>query len=85
VPVVATPTETVESEEVVPPGEEPEAIVAVSSVATPLLALGRSRYAVAGLGALSLLSLLGALEISKRPRRASGPNLTQDSVGGGST
>lgn len=36
---------------------------------TPGQAVGRVRYAVAGVGIMSLASLLGALEISKRPRR----------------
>jgi hypothetical protein len=40
------------------------------SIATPLIALGRSRYAVPGIGVVALASMLGALEISKRPRRA---------------
>jgi hypothetical protein len=42
------------------------------AVLTPILAVGRSRYAVAGLGVVALTSLLGALEISKRPRRRTG-------------
>ncbi|HSL74724.1 MAG TPA: hypothetical protein VK853_09655 [Ilumatobacteraceae bacterium] len=40
------------------------------AVTTPELAVGRARYAVAGAGILALASMLGALEISKRPRRA---------------
>jgi hypothetical protein len=40
---------------------------------TPLLALGRSRLAVPGLGALALMSAFGALEITKRPRREPAP------------
>lgn len=43
-----------------------------TSLATPFMALGRSRFAVPGLGFLALGSTLGALEISKRPRRAVG-------------
>jgi hypothetical protein len=40
-----------------------------SVVLTPLLDLAGSRYAVSGLGVLALGSALGALEITKRPRR----------------
>jgi hypothetical protein len=36
---------------------------------TPVLAIGRSRLAVPSLGAVALVSALGALEITKRPRR----------------
>ena len=69
-PVVDVPVETPVAETEVPVGDEPSASSPRKSVATPLLAMGRSRYAVAGFGILSVLSLLGALEISKRPRRA---------------
>ena len=49
----------------------------------PLVAivdLARSRYAVSGLGVVALSSALGALEISKRPRRrgAGDPDDAQD-------
>jgi hypothetical protein len=40
-----------------------------SPLITPILALGRSRYAIPAIAIVALLSLLGALEISKRPRR----------------
>jgi len=75
---VATPV--VEAE--VALGDEPVASSPKKSVATPLLAMGRSRYAVAGFGILSVLSLLGALEISKRPRRTRGLGAPGADVGG---
>lgn len=37
---------------------------------TPMVAVAATRFALPGLGALALLSALGALEITKRPRRA---------------
>lgn len=59
------------------PVEAPDESVAETDdapvILTPVLAVGRSRYAVAGLGVVALASLLGALEISKRPRRRTGP------------
>jgi hypothetical protein len=49
---------------------EPDAPASSSpSVLTPIVDLARSRYAVPGLGAMALISALGALEITKRPRR----------------
>ena len=42
---------------------------ASSLLPTPVLALARSRYAVPGIGFIALFSALGALEITKRPRR----------------
>jgi hypothetical protein len=36
---------------------------------TPIIDLAKSRYAVPGLGVVALGSALGALEITKRPRR----------------
>ena len=76
------PVETPAVETEVALGDEPVASVAKKSVATPLLAMGRSRYAVAGFGLLSVLSLLGALEISKRPRRAKIVETPSGDVGG---
>ena len=70
-PVDTTPTETTVAEPTdttVPVGEEPEDTT--PNVLTPVLDLTRSRYAVPGLGFLALGSALGALEITKRPRRA---------------
>ncbi len=53
-----------------PPGDEDvDTTPSRSSALTPIMAIGRSRYAVPGLGVVALGSLLGALEISKRPRR----------------
>lgn len=46
--------------------KEPEATV----VTTPILALARNRYVLPVLGLVALLSALGTLEITKRPRRA---------------
>jgi hypothetical protein len=37
---------------------------------TPILALARNRFVLPGLAGIALLSALGALEITKRPRRA---------------
>jgi len=59
------------------PAIEAPVVAAVEEVAestapaifTPLLAMGRSRYAVPGMGVMALFSALGALEITKRPRR----------------
>lgn len=51
------------------PAEPAPADRSGSALATPILALARSRYALPGLGVLALLSALGALEITKRPRR----------------
>lgn len=42
------------------------------SIVTPFLNLAKSRYAVPGLGVLSLGSALGVLEVTKRPRRRLG-------------
>jgi len=81
-PVVDVPVEPPVVEPAVAPGDEPVASKSRKSVATPLLAMGRSRYAVAGFGILSLLSLLGALEISKRPRRTRGLGAPGADVGG---
>ena len=81
-PVVDVPAETPVVETEVALGDEPVASAAKKSVATPLLAMGRSRYAVAGFGILSVLSLLGALEISKRPRRAKIVEMPGADVGG---
>ena len=39
------------------------------TILTPIADLARSRYAVSGLGVVALGSALGALEITKRPRR----------------
>jgi hypothetical protein len=60
------PTTAVETT-VVPVGDEP--IEERPSILTPLLAVGRSRYAVPALGVVAVASALGALEITKRPRR----------------
>lgn len=70
-PVDTTPTATTVAEPTdttVPVGEEPEDTT--PNVLTPVLDLTRSRYAIPGLGFLALGSALGALEITKRPRRA---------------
>jgi hypothetical protein len=48
-----------------------------SKLITPILSLGRSRYAVPGLAIVALGSLLGALEITKRPRRNGGAHAAQ--------
>jgi len=81
-PVVDVPVGTPVVEAEVALGDEPVASKSRKSVATPLLAMGRSRYAVAGFGILSVLSLLGALEISKRPRRTKGVGTPGADVGG---
>jgi hypothetical protein len=53
----------------------------VPSVVTPNAKVARSRYAVPGIGVVALGSALGALEISKRPRRGSGTPLDPAAVG----
>jgi hypothetical protein len=79
-PAAEAPTE----ESTVPTGTEPPATTvaevadAVSSApapaaTTPLLAIGRNRLAVPGLGIAVVLSALGALEVTKRPRRTGRP------------
>ena len=73
--VVSSPGETPAATEAPPlldatVDEASEAPSLVRSLVTPILAVGRSRYAVPGLGIVALrLSMLGALEITKRPRR----------------
>lgn len=81
-PVVDVPVETSVAETEVAVGDEPVASSPKKSVSTPLLAMGRSRYAVAGFGILSLLSLFLALEISKLPRRTKGVETPGADVGG---
>jgi hypothetical protein len=56
----------------VAPGNEP-APDAGFTATTPILAMTRSRYAVPAFGCVALGSALGALEITKRPRRSSVP------------
>jgi hypothetical protein len=53
----------------VTPVAAPEAKVGLG-VATPILALASNRFALPVLAAIALLSCLGVLEITKRPRRA---------------
>lgn len=66
--VVSAPTP-----EVSEPNNEPDAdSVSDNATVTPSTKTGRTRYAIAGLGAMSALSLLGALEVTKHPRRAHG-------------
>jgi hypothetical protein len=62
---------------VAPPVEEVAAVAVVdetestdSGLLTPVLALAGSRFFVPVLGAVALLAALGAIEITKRPRRA---------------
>lgn len=64
---------------VVPTAEETEQALAVvagevepqdSGLLTPVLALARSRFFIPALGMVALLAALGAIEITKRPRRA---------------
>ncbi|MEQ1786051.1 MAG: hypothetical protein ABL966_03275 [Acidimicrobiales bacterium] len=43
-----------------------------AGLATPILALASNRLVLPGLGVIALLSALGALEITKRPRRPAG-------------
>jgi len=43
----------------------------VSSAVTPSVPPSRARFAVVGLGIAAMGSAIGALEISKRPRRSS--------------
>ncbi|MEO7570860.1 MAG: hypothetical protein ABIX10_00330, partial [Acidimicrobiales bacterium] len=43
-----------------------------SGLLTPILALARNRFVLPGLAGIALLSGLGALEITKRPRRRPG-------------
>lgn len=64
-PPTTAPAAPVDTEE--PPPDE-------VTPATPFQALGRNRYAVPGLGAIALSSGLGALEITKRPRRGLPPD-----------
>jgi hypothetical protein len=66
------PPETEEDKPVEPADETVADADDAPAVLTPILAVGRSRYAVAGLGVVALASLLGALEITKRPRRRTG-------------
>ncbi len=67
VAVVEETTATVEVEALDEVNPEQES--SVPSLITPILAIGRSRYAVPGLGVVALASMLGALEVTKRPRR----------------
>ena len=48
---------------------EPEAS-AVGGLATPILAFASNRFVLPGLAIIALLSALGTVEITKRPRRA---------------
>ncbi|MCU1392680.1 MAG: hypothetical protein JWM34_1108 [Ilumatobacteraceae bacterium] len=59
------------------PADEPE--TTAPTVITPILKLARNRYAVPALGVVSIGSALGALEITKRPRRGSPPPTGTDS------
>jgi hypothetical protein len=52
-----------------PPAEPEEPESPGITPATPIMALGRNRLAVPGLGVVALGSGLGALEITKRPRK----------------
>lgn len=52
------------------PADLPDQAAAASpSAVTPIVSLARSRYAVPGFGVIAVFSALGALEITKRPRR----------------
>jgi hypothetical protein len=51
-------------------GDEPQAPVEAPPVLTPVMELSRSRMAIPGIAVIGLGSALGALEITKRPRRA---------------
>lgn len=62
---------------------EPDEPERSPSVVTPLLALSRSRFAVPGVGVVALGSGVGALEITKRPRRGSAPKPPAPPAGGG--
>lgn len=65
----STPTSAIDEveERVVDPADEP--VASGPPVITQALALANSRFAVPGLSAVALGSALGALEITKRPRR----------------
>lgn len=80
---VAEAVPLVEAAPVVDVATDPADVPAPSGAAailTPIVDLARSRYAVSGLGVVALSSALGALEISKRPRRrgAGDPDDAQD-------
>jgi hypothetical protein len=49
---------------------------------TPTVEPSKARYAMAGMGALSILSAWGALEITKRARRSSDLGSGLESFGG---
>ncbi len=51
-----------------PEVDEPES--SGSTLLTPILSMSRSRFAVPGIGVMAMASALGALEITKRPRRS---------------
>ena len=61
-----------------PPAEATEVAIVVADeevvedpgLLTPVLSLARSRFIIPALGAIALLAALGAIEVTKRPRRA---------------
>lgn len=72
-----------------PPASEVAAVESVSDVKapdagplTPILALARSRYFLAVLAAVAVVATLAALEITKRPRRTTGPLRVPPTDGG---
>ena len=50
----------------------------MSAGATPIVAIGSGRYVVVVVAAVVLLAALGALEITKRPRRRSDGSVGPD-------
>ena len=56
-----------------------------SALVTPILALARNRFVLPALALIALLSGVGALEITKRPRRGGLPEATAPAVARGVT
>ena len=70
VPAVAAPVAEAPLVEVpADPADQPAVTSGPAAILTPVVELASSRYAVSGLGVVALLSSLGAMEITKRPRR----------------
>lgn len=80
--VESPPSDTTPPVSSVPPvGEEPPGDVEAPALLTPIMAMGQSRLAVPALGIVGLGSALGALEITKRPRRRTSSQLDQQLEG----
>ncbi len=78
-----TPTTVAPVPEAAPtPVVEAAATTPEAGPLTPILALARSRFFIPGLAAIGVISVLAALEVTKRPRRAAARSAA---VAGGST